>query len=107
MAAQTKKSSMTTETASKISKNPNKKKQILHSDESKQQPSARTLFGFVWSRSYRLPPHGVAKDNETEIFDRLHPQIMFHCIFIKVRRVYGILNEWEMSSHTNLTDVIW
>ena len=49
---------MTTDTTSKISENPKKKKQIRRSDEGWE----------VWSRNYRLPPLGVARENKTEIF---------------------------------------
>ena len=43
MADQTKKRSMTTYAASKISENPKKKKQIRHSDEGKQSKKKATI----------------------------------------------------------------
>ena len=74
MAEQTKKRSMMTDTTSKISENPKKKKQIWHSDDVKQskkksQQGHSLDLWEVWSRNYSLPPVGVAKDNETEIFE--------------------------------------
>ena len=63
---------MTTDTPSKINENTKKKKQIQHSDESKQskkesdRQSGHCLdLREVWSRNYRLSPVGVAKETET------------------------------------------
>ena len=74
MAEQTKKRLMTTDTTSKISENPNKKKQIRRSDEGKQsKKETNSQWGHcldlweVWSRNYHLLPLGAAKENETEI----------------------------------------
>ena len=56
---------MTTDTTSKTSENPKKKKQIQCSDGGSLK--VRTLFDLckVWSCNYRLPPLGAAKENET------------------------------------------
>ena len=67
---------MTTDTTSKISENPKKKKQIRRSDEGKQSkkesdPQRGHCLDLweVWSRNYNVSPLGAAKENETETFE--------------------------------------
>ena len=62
---------MTTDTTSKLSENPKKKKQIWRADEDKQskkesnRQQGRCLdLWEVWSRNYCLSPLGVTKDNK-------------------------------------------
>ena len=58
---------MTTDKTSKIGENPKKKKHIQRSDEGKRGHSLDLWE--VWSRNYRFPPLGAAKENDTEIFE--------------------------------------
>ena len=67
---------MTTDTTSKISENPKKKKQILCLDEDKQckkesdhQRGHCLDLWEVWSCNYCLLPVGATKANEKEIFE--------------------------------------
>ena len=66
---------MTTDTTSKISEHPKKKKQIQHPDEGKQSNKEMDRqwgncldLWEVWSRNYCLPPLGATKEKETDIF---------------------------------------
>ena len=58
---------MTTDTTTKKSENPKKNKQIWGTDEGKQSKKGKRRE--VWSCKYCLQPVGVAKVNETEIFE--------------------------------------
>ena len=66
---------MTTDTTSEISENPKKKKQFdaqmkanRKNECDRQQRHCLDLWE-MWSRNYRLPPVGAAKENKTEIFE--------------------------------------
>ena len=63
---------MTADKTSKISENPKKKKQIQRSDEGKESKKESNHerghcldLWEVWSRNYRLPPVGAAKERDS------------------------------------------